>query len=91
MASDCGRSTAAERCCTNPVLHGIRWWRLVFESQDTTGPMTRDELKDLACLGFSADLVMQVSGEIFAAPSLVYAASAHSCAELKRGSARTRQ
>jgi aconitate hydratase 2/2-methylisocitrate dehydratase len=28
-------------------------------SQDTTGPMTRDELKDLACLGFSSDLVMQ--------------------------------
>jgi aconitate hydratase 2 / 2-methylisocitrate dehydratase len=28
-------------------------------SQDTTGPMTRDELKDLACLGFSADMVMQ--------------------------------
>ncbi|AXF78436.1 bifunctional aconitate hydratase 2/2-methylisocitrate dehydratase [Erwinia tracheiphila] len=28
-------------------------------SQDTTGPMTRDELKDLACLGFSAELVMQ--------------------------------
>ncbi|MCP4491185.1 MAG: bifunctional aconitate hydratase 2/2-methylisocitrate dehydratase [Gammaproteobacteria bacterium] len=28
-------------------------------SQDTTGPMTRDELKDLACLDFSADLVMQ--------------------------------
>lgn len=28
-------------------------------SQDTTGPMTRDELKDLACLGFSGDLVMQ--------------------------------
>ncbi|MDN5844456.1 MAG: bifunctional aconitate hydratase 2/2-methylisocitrate dehydratase [Alcaligenaceae bacterium] len=28
-------------------------------SQDTTGPMTRDELKDLACVGFSADLVMQ--------------------------------
>ncbi|MEC7378492.1 MAG: bifunctional aconitate hydratase 2/2-methylisocitrate dehydratase, partial [Pseudomonadota bacterium] len=28
-------------------------------SQDTTGPMTRDELKDLACLGFQADLVMQ--------------------------------
>jgi aconitate hydratase 2/2-methylisocitrate dehydratase len=28
-------------------------------SQDTTGPMTRDELKSLACLGFSADLVMQ--------------------------------
>jgi aconitate hydratase 2/2-methylisocitrate dehydratase len=28
-------------------------------SQDTTGTMTRDELKDLACLGFSADLVMQ--------------------------------
>ena len=28
-------------------------------SQDTTGPMTRDELKDLACLGFTSDLVMQ--------------------------------
>jgi len=28
-------------------------------SQDTTGPMTRDEMKDLACPGFSADLVMQ--------------------------------
>ncbi|MBZ2188006.1 bifunctional aconitate hydratase 2/2-methylisocitrate dehydratase [Alcanivorax sp. JB21] len=28
-------------------------------SQDTTGPMTRDELKDLACLGFQADLTMQ--------------------------------
>ncbi|MDB2409520.1 bifunctional aconitate hydratase 2/2-methylisocitrate dehydratase [Pseudomonadales bacterium] len=28
-------------------------------SQDTTGPMTRDELQDLACLGFSSDLVMQ--------------------------------
>ena len=28
-------------------------------SQDTTGPMTRDEMKDLACIGFSADLVMQ--------------------------------
>merc|ERR1719440_2017237 len=28
-------------------------------SQDTTGPMTRDELKDLACLGFLADLTMQ--------------------------------
>ena len=28
-------------------------------SQDTTGPMTRDELKELACLGFTADLVMQ--------------------------------
>src|SRR5574338_576957 len=29
-------------------------------SQDTTGPMTRDELKDLACLGFSADMTMQI-------------------------------
>ena len=28
-------------------------------SQDTTGPMTRDEMKELACLGFSSDLVMQ--------------------------------
>ena len=30
-------------------------------SQDTTGPMTRDEMKELACLGFSSDLVMQLS------------------------------
>ncbi|HHP7231367.1 MAG TPA: bifunctional aconitate hydratase 2/2-methylisocitrate dehydratase, partial [Xenococcaceae cyanobacterium] len=28
-------------------------------SQDTTGPMTRDELKELACLGFNADLTLQ--------------------------------
>ena len=33
--------------------------RMGVGSQDTTGPMTRDELKELACLGFSADLVMQ--------------------------------
>lgn len=43
---------------------------LLFSSQDTTGPMTRDELKDLACLGFSADLVMQVSVNRYAATTL---------------------
>lgn len=32
---------------------------LTVGSQDTTGPMTRDEIKELAALGFSADLVMQ--------------------------------
>jgi len=40
-------------------------------SQDTTGPMTRDELKDLACLGFSADLVMQSFCHTAAYPRLV--------------------
>ncbi|WP_135080705.1 bifunctional aconitate hydratase 2/2-methylisocitrate dehydratase [Terasakiella sp. SH-1] len=39
-------------------------------SQDTTGPMTRDELKDLACLGFSADLVMQSFCHTSAYPKL---------------------
>ncbi|MGK2946740.1 MAG: bifunctional aconitate hydratase 2/2-methylisocitrate dehydratase [Candidatus Malihini olakiniferum] len=40
-------------------------------SQDTTGPMTRDELKDLACLGFSADLVIQSFCHTAAYPKLV--------------------
>ncbi|CCQ74536.1 bifunctional aconitate hydratase 2/2-methylisocitrate dehydratase [Magnetospira sp. QH-2] len=40
-------------------------------SQDTTGPMTRDELKDLACLGFQADLVMQSFCHTAAYPKLV--------------------
>jgi aconitate hydratase 2/2-methylisocitrate dehydratase len=40
-------------------------------SQDTTGPMTRDEMKDLACLGFSADLVLQSFCHTAAYPKLV--------------------
>ena len=57
------------RACGMPVVdgnqHGIRPGTYcepkmtTVGSQDTTGPMTRDELKDLACLGFSSDLVMQ--------------------------------
>jgi len=53
------------RACGLPEGHGIRAGTYCeprmasVGSQDTTGPMTRDELKDLACLGFSADLVMQ--------------------------------
>ncbi len=53
------------RACGLPEGHGIRPGTYCepkmtsVGSQDTTGPMTRDELKDLACLGFSADLVMQ--------------------------------
>ena len=48
-------------CNTKGVLPGNYCEPIVTSvgSQDTTGPMTRDELKDLACLGFSADLVMQ--------------------------------
>ncbi|MFO0124337.1 MAG: aconitate hydratase B, partial [Inhella sp.] len=53
------------RACGMPEGQGIRPGTYcepkmtTVGSQDTTGPMTRDELKDLACLGFSADLVMQ--------------------------------
>ena len=53
------------RACGLPEGQGIRPGTYcepkmtTVGSQDTTGPMTRDELKDLACMGFSADLVMQ--------------------------------
>ncbi|MDD4913568.1 MAG: bifunctional aconitate hydratase 2/2-methylisocitrate dehydratase [Methylococcales bacterium] len=47
-------------------------------SQDTTGPMTRDELKDLACLGFSADLVLQSFCHTAAYPKPVDMAMQHS-------------
>ena len=57
------------RACGLPVFNGVQQGvrpgtycepkMTSVGSQDTTGPMTRDELKDLACLGFSADLVMQ--------------------------------
>jgi len=53
------------RACGLPEGQGIRAGTYceprmtTVGSQDTTGPMTRDELKDLACMGFSADMVMQ--------------------------------
>ena len=53
------------RACGLPEEQGVRAGTYcepkmtTVGSQDTTGPMTRDELKDLACLGFSADLTMQ--------------------------------
>jgi len=57
------------RACGLPVVNGVQQGirpgtycepkMTTVGSQDTTGPMTRDELKDLACLGFSADMVMQ--------------------------------
>ena len=47
-------------------------------SQDTTGPMTRDELKDLACLGFSAELVMQSFCHTAAYPKPVDVTMQHS-------------
>jgi len=55
----------AGRACGLPEGKGVRPGTYcepkmtTVGSQDTTGPMTRDELKDLACLGFSADMVMQ--------------------------------
>lgn len=50
-------------------------------SQDTTGAMTRDELKDLACLGFSADLVMQSFCHTAAYPKPVDVALQHELPE----------
>ena len=47
-------------------------------SQDTTGPMTRDELKDLACLKFTAPLVMQSFCHTCAYPRPVDVANHHS-------------
>ena len=47
-------------------------------SQDTTGPMTRDELKELACLGFSADLVLQTFCHTAAYPKPVDIDTQHS-------------
>ncbi|HJV83816.1 bifunctional aconitate hydratase 2/2-methylisocitrate dehydratase [Noviherbaspirillum sp.] len=65
------------RACGLPERKGIRPGTYcepkmtTVGSQDTTGPMTRDELKDLACLGFSADLVMQSFCHTAAYPKLV--------------------
>ena len=53
-------------------------------SQDTTGPMTRDELKDLACLGFSADLVMQSFCHTAAYPKPVDVTTHHSLPDFIR-------
>ncbi len=65
------------RACGLPEGHGIRPGTYcepkmtTVGSQDTTGPMTRDELKDLACLGFSADMTMQSFCHTAAYPKLV--------------------
>ena len=48
----CGLSGVLPGTTCEPIMTTVG-------SQDTTGPMTRDELKELACLGFTADLVMQ--------------------------------
>ncbi|MDR0578239.1 MAG: bifunctional aconitate hydratase 2/2-methylisocitrate dehydratase [Candidatus Accumulibacter sp.] len=65
------------RACGLPAGKGVRPGAYcepkmtTVASQDTTGPMTRDEMKDLACLGFSADLVMQSFCHTAPYPSLV--------------------
>jgi aconitate hydratase 2/2-methylisocitrate dehydratase len=53
-------------------------------SQDTTGTMTRDELKDLACLGFSSDLVMQSFCHTAAYPKPVDVKMHHELPEFMR-------
>lgn len=62
-------------------------------SQDTTGPMTRDELKDLACLGFSADLVMQSFCHTAAYPKPVDVTTHHTLPDfiMNRGGVSLRQ
>ncbi|MCF8482417.1 MAG: bifunctional aconitate hydratase 2/2-methylisocitrate dehydratase [Rhodospirillum sp.] len=79
-ASEKGFSLAQKmvgRACGLPEGAGVRPgtycepMMTTVGSQDTTGPMTRDELKDLACLGFSADLVMQSFCHTAAYPKLV--------------------
>ncbi len=65
VASDKGFTLAQKMVGKACGLDGVRAHQYcepkmtTVGSQDTTGPMTRDELKDLACLGFSADLTMQ--------------------------------
>jgi aconitate hydratase 2/2-methylisocitrate dehydratase len=79
-ASNKGFSLAQKmvgRACGLPEGQGVRAGTYcepkmtTVGSQDTTGPMTRDELKDLACLGFSADLVMQSFCHTSAYPKVV--------------------
>jgi len=79
-ASDKGFTLAQKmvgRACGLPEGTGVRPGTYcepkmtTVGSQDTTGPMTRDELKDLACLGFSADLVMQSFCHTSAYPKMV--------------------
>ena len=79
-ASSRGYSLAQKmvgRACGLPEGEGVRPGTYcepkmtTVGSQDTTGPMTRDELKDLACLGFSADLVMQSFCHTSAYPKVV--------------------
>ena len=65
------------------VLRSQTWYILRAQNdnsriQDTTGPMTRDELKELACLGFSADLVMQSFCHTAAYPKPVDIETQHS-------------
>jgi len=85
-ASDKGFTLAQKmvgRACGLPEGQGVRAGTYceprmgTVGSQDTTGPMTRDELKELACLGFSADLVMQSFCHTAAYPKPVDIATQH--------------
>ena len=67
----CGKNGVRPATYCEPIMTTVG-------SQDTTGPMTRDELKDLACLGFSADLVMQSFCHTAAYPKPVDIETQHS-------------
>ena len=67
----CGKNGVKPGTYCEPIMTTVG-------SQDTTGPMTRDELKDLACLGFSADLVMQSFCHTAAYPKPVDIETQHS-------------
>lgn len=79
------------RACGLPEGQGVRAGTYcepkttTVGSQDTTGAMTRDELKELACLGFSADLVMQSFCHTAAYPKPVDIALQHSLPEFISG------
>lgn len=86
-ASNAGYTLAQKmvgRACGLPEGQGVRPGTYcephmtTVGSQDTTGPMTRDELQDLACLGFSADLVMQSFCHTAAYPKPVDIETQHS-------------
>lgn len=78
------------RACGLPEGQGIRPGTYcepkmtTVGSQDTTGPMTRDELKDLACLGFSTDLVMQSFCHTAAYPKPVDISTQHTLPDFIR-------
>merc|ERR1719444_171328 len=81
-----GQKLVGKACGVEGVLPGmyVEPKMTTVGSQDTTGPMTRDELKDLACLGFQADLVMQSFCHTAAYPKKVDVVTHHTLPDFIR-------